>query len=313
LTDAEMVGEAVRLVAAGVRQFGFKGQIPRLRRRVGGGTVQTVYLVRQQPFRQPMFSVGLSVVPAVLLEAWEVVAPRTLERFNKARAPIGGLDYGSDLHHADGHHDPGWHAPQTTAEAEEVATEVIRQFERAGLPWLERYSDPIAVVERAGDRDEHSPYPPGGRLLAAALLEVLPSDDQKLLDLVESTLFVMSYQRERRNAGAQMGLGLGPTTPDGSVAAQQQLDLDNWLADRLIEKAGFTPDQSSWPQRSEDLTRQLSQQREQARQAFTRGLQALGIKDEYRDAPENHAKLSSLLGPKLSAHFEHETPSDPSS
>jgi hypothetical protein len=281
LTDAKTVAEAVRLVAAGVRQFGFKGQVPRLRRQLGRGTVQTVYLVRQQPFRQPMFSVGLSVVPAVLLEAWEAVAPRTLEMFNKARGPIGGLDYGRDLHHADVHHDPGWHAPRTTAEAEEVATEVIRQFERAGLPWLERYSDPIAVVERAGDRDEYSPYPPGGRLLAAALLEVLPSDDQKLLDLVDSTLFVMSYQRERMNGRSAMGLG--PTTPDGSVAAQQQLDLDNWLADRLIEKAGFTPDQSSWPQRREDLTRQLSQQREQARQGFQRGLQALGLVDEYRD------------------------------
>ena len=291
----------MRLVAAGVRQFGFKGQVPRLRRRVGRGTVQTVYLVRQQPFQPPMFSVGLSVVPAALLEAWEAVAPRTLGMFNKARSPIGGLDDGRDLNHADGHQEPGCYAPQTMAEAEEVAAEVIRQFERAGLPWLDRHSDPRAVVEQACERDANSSYPPGGRLLAAALLEVLPSNEQRVLDLVDSTLFVMSYWQERR----MTGLGaIGPTSPDRSEAAQQEVDLDNWLADRLVEKAGFTPDRSSWPQRSEDLTRRLSQRRDEARRGFDRGLRALGYKDTYDGTPEARARLSRLLGPQLSSFFE---------
>jgi hypothetical protein len=276
-----------------------------MRRRVGTGTIQTVYLVRQRPFRPPMFSIGLSVVPAVLMEGWEAVAPRTLEIFNKARVHMGGLDYGIGLNHADGHLGPAWYAPRSTAEAEVVATEVIRQFERAGLPWLERHSDPAAVVEEAAERNEDVL---GGRLLAAALIEVLPSNDPRVVGLVDSALFGMSYQWDRMTSGS--ALGLGPSTPDEYEAAQQELDLDNWLAERLIDKAGFMPDRSSWPQRSEALTRRLSQRRDEGRKRFERGLQAFGINDGYRDDAAARDKLSKMLGPKLSSHFEGRPPRD---
>jgi hypothetical protein len=75
LTDTEAFREAVRLVVVGVRRFGFKGRVPRLTRQLESGALQIVSLERQQPFRPPLVSVGLSVVPAALLEGIEAAAP----------------------------------------------------------------------------------------------------------------------------------------------------------------------------------------------------------------------------------------------
>jgi hypothetical protein len=58
---------AVKLVATGVRRFGFKGRVRRWSRRLETGAIQLVHMGRQQPFRAPSFAVGLSVVPAAVL------------------------------------------------------------------------------------------------------------------------------------------------------------------------------------------------------------------------------------------------------
>jgi hypothetical protein len=197
VSNAEVVGDAVRLLVAGIRTCGFRGRAPRLSRRLASGTVQTVYVVRQMPFRPPSFSIGLSVIPGALMEGWRAVAPNVLATYEKSRSPAGGLGYTQDLNHADGHHEPSWHAPATQAEAERVAANVVDQFARAGLPWLERWSDASAVVGQAGDL-EANPLDLGYvRVLAASLLEVLPSSSPQVMKVMDQTLFLLNFWQKQ--------------------------------------------------------------------------------------------------------------------
>ncbi len=265
--------------------------MPRLSRSLPSGTIQTVYIQRPAPFRSPSFSIGLTVVPIAMIVGWRSVAPGALRAYESARFSAEGLGFASSLSHADGRLDPGIHSPSTPPEVERVVAAVVEQFGRAGIPWLDHWSDANVVVSQVGDLEAEPPSYGFTQALAASLLEVLPSSSPDVLNVLDQTYLLLSYWRERMAAIDTTGLPPGSFDPG----------LDDWLLERLGTSAGFLPDRSAWIERGQRLTRTLEQRRLEAQRTFDEALAALGfttLSAEAGDISEARGKLSRILGPE---------------
>jgi hypothetical protein len=307
LTDPAIVEEAVKLVANGIRAHGFKGRPPRLSRQLASGTLQTVYLGRQTAFRPASFSIGLTVVPAALMDGWREVAPEVLHLYETAKGPTEGLGYAIALDHAEGRLEGRDHAPSTPAEAERVAHEVVEQFVRAGLTWLNLWSDPSSVVAQVGDIEADLSSIGFTRAFAASLLELLPPSNSELGALVDQTFFLLGFWNERDEQAKAMLTELPGQLPDRVRPGQGRVGLDDWLAERLRRASGLQADRSTWPDRRQRLVLRLEERRRESQRAMDEAFESLGFRSFTVPEGEDAAirsRLSKAVGPEVTAVFD---------